>query len=465
MTVNKTNLLKINMIIITYLLIGILLFANFNFNVQQEYFKEYIVLLISYFTVAGIFILIVIKYNIDIFQPFILISILYICIFSITPMLLIVQGKTDAHGVDVMAGCIKATIIYMISYIAFVAGYVLFNIKLNKIDYLKNDNEIKYNKNKILKMSFIIWLVSYILSMLYLAGIGRNPIYVLTIGSKGIVQSTSIGGLLGFISNFSYCMIIPYIYIFFFSKNTFFKLIIGYLTLTVYLARGFRFIIIIMFASLIVAYYRNKKKKPSTYTIIIILTIALVFIGALGFARRDLKTGGNVDWKSFGIENIVYALESNFDIYKPFYGIVQNYPSNYEHTFGKSIFLETIMMFIPRAIWPSKPLAIDSSVLLAIRRSVSEFSILVAGMAVPNIGEYYVDFGVIGCIILMFLFGTASKWTTRFYFRKNNNLHDIILYSVILPSFLQIVIRGYTPSVFYIVLFLILPNFFIRKLN
>ena len=464
MNIRNKTFKKISIGIFIYGSILAILLYNSTKPTVQVYYNEYLILLFSYLVVGLIMFYTIIKYKIDVFQPFILISILYLFIFTITPMVFIIQENTQAHGVDIMDGCIKATIIYMISYIAFSSGYILKKFSFNSSKFNNEFKLSRLERKYILIISYLIWIVSYFCSAIYMISIGRGIVYMLTFGAGGTVKESLGGGGLAFISNFSYCMIIPLIYIIFFSKSKLIKFTLLYITLSFYISRGFRFIIVILIGSIIISWYRKRRTKPSVTTIAVLILSFLLFIAALGYARRDLKNGNDVDWSSFGIENITYALESNFDIYKPFYGIVSKYPSEFSYTYGRALIGETITMFVPRAIWPNKPLAENSSVLMAIRRSVSDFAVLNAGMAVPNIAEFYIDFGIIGCIILMFIFGYIAKYITKYYFVPNNNIHYIILYSVIMPTFMQLVIRGYMPSNFYLVLFLIMPSVLIRYL-
>ncbi len=454
---NKNQFLKLNLSFSMYCIIGIIILFNIENSKHTIYYKEYIVLSISYFLVAAISFWSIISKKIDIFQPYILISILYLCIFIFTPMIFIINGKTDAHGTDVMGGCIKATVIFVFSYIAFTIGYIKYKVKLINPKFTTKFIMTEYIRKKTVIISCYIWIISYLLTILHLISSGKNIIQILTIGGIGATNTYGSNSLLGFVSNFSFCMIIPWMYICFLSKNKLLKIIITYLTATAYIIRGFRYIIIIMIVAFAITYYRKRNKKPGVLIIILGVISLLVFIGALGYMRNNLRTGVGTEWNSFGIDKILYALESNFDIYKTFYAIVEHYPAEYSYTFGKSMFFETIIMFVPRMFWPNKPLAIDASVVLAIRRSVSEFAITNAAMATPNIGEFYVDFGIIGCIIFMFILGVVAKWTTKYYFAPNNNIKYIILYSVIMPTFLQLIIRGYTPSNFYLVIFLLMP--------
>lgn len=462
MNYKKKDLIKFEIGFFLYMIVGIIFLSYIDNSIVSLYLKEYKLLCFSYFLLGILFLWVIISKRIVIFEPFILISVLYFCLFIFTPMIFIITGETDAHGSNIMNGAIKATIIFDFSYISFVIGYCICNVKskvrlnkMAKINWRIDDKQ--------LKIAIMAWGVAYVLSLVHLIGSGKNIIQILTIGSVNSTNTYGMNSMLGFISNFSFCMIVPWLYICFFSKSKFFKVVVTYLTLSAYLIRGFRYIVIIMIISFVIMYYKKKEATPKLVTCILGLIGMLIFIGALGFMRNGIRTGVKTDWSSFGINNIIYALESNFDIYKTFYGIVDNYPKYYNYTFGRSMFFETIIMFIPRMFWPSKPLALDASVVLAIRRSVSEFAIINAAMATPNIGEFYVDFGIVGCIVFMFILGFVAKWVTKFYFK--NSIDDIVLYSIIMPTFLQLVIRGYTPSNFYLVVFLIMPIYIIKMAN
>ena len=155
-------------------------------------------------------------------------------------------------------------------------------------------------------------------------------------------------------------------------------------------------------------------------------------------------------------------METNFNLYQPFYAIAIKYPSEHMYSFGKAIFWDTLVTIIPRAIWPNKPLAWNNSLNTAMRVSTQDFVVTKYGMAVPSLGEYYVDFGFIGTILMCFLMGIVLKNQTRFYRKANNDLCDLIRYSVTFGVLFVLVMRGATPNNFYYLLFLMWPNWVVR---
>ena len=132
------------------------------------------------------------------------------------------------------------------------------------------------------------------------------------------------------------------------------------------------------------------------------------------------------------------------------------------YTFGKAIFIDTIVTVIPRAIWPGKPLAIDNALNLAIRRSTSDIVVKSYAMAVPSIGEMYVDFGMIGTTIICGWLGSKARKITAWYQKPNKDFIDLVNYGVFFGVLFILVMRGCMPNNFYYVIFLIWPNWVVR---
>lgn len=114
-------------------------------------------------------------------------------------------------------------------------------------------------------------------------------------------------------------------------------------------------------------------------------------------------------------------------------------------------------MMIPRALWRGKPYPPTHEVATAAMNSVAAKS----GMAFPNIGEFYFEFGAIGVVVCMFVFGILCAKLKRML-EKANNLESMIIYSVTFLSLVQIIGRGYIPSNFYLLIFLNLPMFLLN---
>lgn len=67
---------------------------------KGSYSLEFFILLTSYFLVGSMFLWAIIRHSLSIFEPIVLVFLLLICIFSVTPIVLLSQGKTSIYGIS-----------------------------------------------------------------------------------------------------------------------------------------------------------------------------------------------------------------------------------------------------------------------------------------------------------------------------------------------------------------------------
>lgn len=454
--INKKRLNTLLVYLFIYLGIGLFIIYKFPFNSSNENQLNYSMIAFSYFVVSGLLISTFAIRTVSIFEPLLITTIIYLMLFSITPLINIINNDNLWFGVDVMEGCIKATSIYIISYVFLWIGYNC-NIKLKRNINKKIKKIYEYeDKKRILNIAIIIWGACFLLSICYFLLSGMNLTYIFTLGGAGEISNNG-GSAIEFISMFSYSLIPTFMYIYIYGKNKLFKSVLFLLSLLVYLLRGFRFIIVILVIAPIVYKYIKSNTKPKANKIVLLGIVMILGIGVIGFIRDAIRFDGNISWSNLSIDFIVNAIKENFDIYKTFYGGVVAIPTLHNYTMGSQI-LYTFTMFIPKIIWSNKPMPqVQELIALSINEVGSK-----SGTAWPNLGEFYTEFGVLGCIILMFIFGVLLSKSKKLTYDLNND-HKLIAYSIILPSILQLVIRGYTPSNFYLMVFLIMPIIFIKN--
>lgn len=123
----------------------------------------------------------------------------------------------------------------------------------------------------------------------------------------------------------------------------------------------------------------------------------------MGSVRNNIRSGQSANFEGVNKDNIAYTLQSNFDIYKTFYGIVDKYPSQYDFWYGEAVFVSPIIMWVPRFIWPSKPKGSEYPLTISMQNALGKDVIEKAAMSSPNLTEYYLDFGWLGIIIVVLL--------------------------------------------------------------
>jgi oligosaccharide repeat unit polymerase len=460
---SKLQISKLSFFLYVLFLITWLVFALLSSKIENTMQNEYFIVLLGYFVVSSMFIIYSIFNKVDIFEPLPLVTYTYIIFFSILPLLDLLKNDMYFFGYYVADGTIKATYIFIIGYITYFIGYCTKNTSMNKqvksrTIFKKIDN---ISGKKIMWINLILWTIGFLSSIIFLIGLGKSPLYALTFGFGGGVQKNfSVVSSVAFLGMFSNAMVVPWVYLVVNTKSIFFKVLITFFTASIYYVIGFRFIIVIMIIAPIVYHYISIQRRPSISKIIIIIIILTIISGLVGYVRNDVRRGSEVNWSKFGVGQVWYGIESNFEIYKAFYKMVEVIPENYSYTMGRQMSY-TLTIMIPRFVWPNKP---DTPLREVLRAILGDYGVA-AGSAWPNIGEFYSEFGVFGVGILMYLFGVMCKKSMNLYISANTSIHKLIAYSVLFPTYLQIIIRGYSPTNFWQLAFFAIPIWINSKLN
>lgn len=449
----KQNNYKKILSILFFILLFIIFVAKWPVTTTHIDNYNYMILLFAETFFSAFIIRILFRKDFYFFEPITIITALSFLIFVIRPLIDIQNGEMICFGVDVRSGCIKTTLIVMISYLIF---YTFYYSKKNKKTYrhIINHKLSKINKNKLVLVSKIIWFVCFVLIIIYFVLSGKGVSSIFTFKFEENYSNTSNN--VAFLTNFAYSMFIPVIIILFYGNNRLTAITMYVLTLLVFLALSFRFPIVILMVAPIVYKYIKKRETPSISLIILGLAALLLMAAMVGFLRVGMRFGKETDWSSFDIRDITYVFDSDLTVYKPIYRIVKLWPSQYSYYFGKEMILQTIFLIIPRAIWPLKPEPIAREIILL---SLNERAV-VSGQAYAVIGQFYVEFGIIGCLIICSLAGFFCGKLKDFY--SSNNILIMILYSVLWPTLMQLFIRNYVPSAVFLILFEILPLIFLN---
>lgn len=421
--------------------------------------SDYVVLLLGYLFVGALMVSAIALHNADLFEPILLIFGLLIGIFSVAPILLTAKGITTLYGTDFMVGCQRATFVYVLACTFFYVGYYTVKMDTWRKSSVEGFNDVSDDRRfQILRRMEAVWLVCLLIALFYEVKIeGRGFAYILSIGQIGSISDSSTSETpLAFLINFAYSMVIPWVYILYWSRNNILKVGTTIMMIALYTVCGFRFILVIMALTALTVYYIKNKKRPSGIAVTVMTLIAIVVFTLIGGAREGLRHGTGADW-TLNTEGVETTFESNFNIYQPFYGVAANYPENYSYTYGEGMIFDTAITFLPRAIWRTKPLQRDFASMVAIRNSVGDAVIDKATMAIPDIGEIYIDFGLLGIALIMFLYGRLLRKSLWFYRGVRANFASLVLYAVIYSLNFQFVIRGYMPNNFYLFLFVVWP--------
>lgn len=448
--------LKLNAVFFTILLISLIFLSNLR---PFQYGAEKSCLLVSYAISFLIYWFTCNKLKFDFFHPIHIYFVFYFFIFFITPLFLIDTRDTMCVDDNVMGACIDATIIVVFALFSYATGYLTTKNKLKTPEYVEPLEP--HVERTILKKSYLLFAICYVISVYYALSSGKTLLGILTLGSMGLAEMSTIAGddKMLFMINVSYALLVPWLFIFTYSKNKIIPIVLSYLLVSLFFSYGWRFIIYILVISFLITRSRVLGKKIKSSQVVILVVVLLLFSVFTGSVRNSVRSGEKTDFEGFNTENISHTLESNFNIYQTYYGVVGTYPQKADYFYGQACFVYPFIMWIPRSIWPSKPYGTDFPAGKALLKSCP--SALKEAMSFPNIYEYYIDFGALGVIVFSFFIGKICRKMLDLY--NSNSIFKIICYALFAGFLIQFINRGYIAQLVTLFVFLYLPLLLYRK--
>lgn len=214
-----------------------------------------------------------------------------------------------------------------------------------------------------------------------------------------------------------------------------------------------RMYLLIYLLFLFFTYYVNSPKLPIFRgAAFLALSLALLIMmrehrsfGEFNLAKLPTYFSGD----SYQIQ-LLKSIDT-FHTYVLYMYSVRDYPDRYSFLYGSSL-LKPIYAFIPRAIWENKPENL-TNVLPRQYYGHSRGDNYSSGMTI--IGEFYLNFGVVGVIVLSFIFGMISRRAADIISNDRYSTYSLfaLSYISIFPSLMRGGIN--TTIIIYIVMCLI----------
>ncbi len=408
------------------------------------------------------------KRGFDIFDPIFFVSAIYLVMFFVTPIYDIITKNYYWFGYSLFEHGLKASAIAFAGYLAMYMFYCADFKKRKRPASQTCDchtehrpSALSKDRKKILPLIYVMYVVAFAANVYYLVNSGfGNLIYILTLGLRGTGGLEEAANNIGFISMLSYSLPAIVLLIWEYSDRKLVKAVLFVPMFLLQVTRGFRFFIVQIVITFVVYSYLKKKKRPQLKKLLIVFAIMLVFLLIMTMFRESIRGGSGVDLTQINGEAVSEALDAaiwdNLRIYQNVYGMVKAIPAQYDFVGIRQIVIGTLIMTIPRAIWPGKISSYGGEGLrVLIGKKIA------AGQAYPTLGEYYYAFGIFGVVFFMAVFGTWLKKLREKYMHSTNPL-DMMYFAVMLGCCLQLIIRGYFPSNFWYLVFAILPIWIVK---
>ena len=455
-----------------YLIICVLLFP---LGQESILMTNYVVDAFAGLIVLGLCLYYSLRSGFDIFDPIYLVTTIYGFLYFFTPMYDIVTGHHTWFGYNLFPYGVKATWIALGGYISFFFFYttrarIIYEKKIRFVRYEKNRGFIELKRRKEdIRILFILamYAVCFAANLIYLLHSGYTSLlYIMTLGLFGSGDNIEENlSSIGYLAMFSYCLPTIVLLYWKYSKDIWKTVMLFVPMLIMQITRGFRFFIVQIAITFAAYIYISKGKRPKLSSCIGMLFLLMIPVLIMTMFRNDIRAGHGLDIGLISFSALNKALEDavwdNFRIYNNFYGLVNKVPSQYGYVYGRQIVLGTLIMMIPRFLWPSK---ISSAAGVDLDQMIGR-NMYGTGQALPGLGEFYYACGTFGVLFFMAIYAVFLRYVWRRLIMNTRGELDIVVFSVLLGANLQILIRGYTPSNFWYVVFSIAPVYAVKLLN
>lgn len=306
------------------------------------------------------------------------------------------------------------SVLILMGLLVFVIGYFCSRdaFKLKKRSTLF---DLNYNNNHTIKIIATMLLLISLIIQIYFIVANRGLLFS-DVMSSGRIEAIAGNGLVIYISglwSFAACLLIEL-----HLKETRIELYIWLMIVVsaiLSLAKGFKSALLNFVLIVLIMY--NKKKKISARTIFLYLIVALLFIILYNAARDGIIIGtvGEVIFSAICDESYVGYINLEY--------VINCFPARHDYMHGYGYLINIIML------GPGE----DLDFTLTLKQILGlEFS---GGGVTPTIlGEFYLNFGYIGCILGMFILGIIYRNITKFLNRSESYFFPVWLVITVCTS-------------------------------
>jgi len=218
---------------------------------------------------------------------------------------------------------------------------------------------------------------------------------------------------------------------------------------------GFRGPILMIAISIASFWYLVRRSRPSIFLSVAVAVSVVILAGAMVLTRSYFEGIDLSRLQGLGLWDVVLGGFGDSVTFGALALVIEKVPAVYPFCYAEPIWV-ALSFPIPRSLWPGKPIA---EYIRTINLCVDPVSgSLDQGMAVPNVGEYYLAFGWAGIVLGSFALGLICRGMWNWYRRSPENPLVIATYGAFFSWLFQVIHRGYLPFAVLTFCFSVLPG-------
>ncbi len=357
-------------------------------------------------------------------------------------------GQTDYFTGIESHEIVKASLLADLGFCSMTAAWLLESKR--KQSLISPKSVILLDEN-ILKLVLLITIplgIWGIFSQLYIPGIGKAQLNFGDWSDSSYLQNTQ---------NLLILSMLLIVFKFGFQKYS--LLIIGFCLFILAFQGQHRYRVLVPCIFLLFLYIHRQKKRWLSPRFVMIILMGIMIFLPMKYVGKLIQQGAStedlIEFASEYQESLGIGANADFSFLDMYASTLTLIDQKGEYYYG-SIYLNLFLIPIPRPFWQNKPSLVQWITDISISsRNLKELG------AIPTIyGEAYVNFGILGIILIPFLF---AKYSARWYFSIiNTHPQSVNLYLYF--CFAAIIVQVYRDGLTSIIIFLSaynLPGLFV----
>lgn len=404
-------------------------------------------IIVAYIWVRGI------KQQFDVFEPIYFIALLILLIFVLRPIQALVEyQRGNSYLLVEFSTLARALILGALGNLSFYVGYR--RRQAGEKTPRDSSNTAPWAKAKVIVLSIcymIFGVAGFGYSLIRSGGLGE---FLTSLqGRRMIMESNSY--IFASMLNLLY-VASAILGIYYFRKRRLALLFILSFVLSLLLGfmQGGRAIILVYLLSMLIIFYYSRKSRKAVrgraiVLIVIFFILSSLFIVQVGSYRMAFERGDYVQRTGQSLIWYGNTFLQEFSQFDWFAKVLENTPELIPIQYGRT-YLEYFTQFVPRFIWEEKPLPIEYRITSLILGYES-------GSPFTMIGELFINFGTIGVVLGMFLFGAVTKKAYVYFKNHSGSFSVVIVYAYFYANLTHFYTRSFAPMMFIFTIY-VLPT-------
>lgn len=413
----------------------IIWFINLMGNVNDLDIQKSLTIILTVLTLLP-FMLSMYNKNFNFLSPFYIFLLTYFALFPLRAIYILWNDDYEfMNGINANPGYISQVLIFLILVLlVYYFGYYVSSGSKWAKKIANKENVIVANHSRILKIASLLYFLCAIVGFAFLVkglggfNLGKNTDFIHAGVSPYVYDSINL---------LIPSLLLYYIYLNQNNKNVLLFHVMVACTTVFYTLAGGRVRVAMFLVAYIIMVFFYMKMRAGWFFMIALLSIFILYITLVSINRENwtLTNHSQVSFDMSLVTKNFISSKGDMNIFDTFVLVYEKVPGDIGYEYGASIF-SLVIQPIPRTLFPQKPALVSKVIMKTLMPQWDEKGV---GFAGSILADLLINFGKVGVLICMFLWGLVTREITVLQ-KARNPL--VILVCAITIGTIPLYVRG-----------------------